>query len=397
LTKQVLQDKIDIMSENNQEIEKVLTRGVVDILPAKKELAALMAKKKITLYQGFDPSSKDLHIGNWIGIRKLAQFQRLGHQVIFLIGDFTGMIGDPTDKSAARKKMTKAQALKNAKDYTQQVEKTLKFTGPNAAKVLFNSQWLGKLSFEEVTELASNFTVQQILERDFFQNRLKKNKPIYLHEFFYPLMQGYDCVAMDVDLEIGGSDQLFNMLAGRNLMKALKKKDKFVLTMKLLTDPSGEKMGKSEGNVININCTPDDMFGQLMALPDGLLDLGIELLTDLSLNLVKELGPLESKKRIAFDVVRQLHGNTKADEAQKKFKQTFQEKKPDFKTVTVPNPILIDIVSDFSESRSEAKRKIMQGAIDVNGKAETNPLKALENGAEVKIGKKIFIKISGKK
>ena len=209
-------------------------------------------------------------------------------------------------------------------------------------------------------------------------------------------MQGYDCVATDVDLEIGGSDQLFNMLAGRNLMKTLKKKDKFVLTMKLLTDPSGEKMGKSKGNVININCAPDNMFGQLMALPDNLLDLGIELLTDIPINLVKQLGPLELKKKMAFDVVKQLHGNVKADEAQQKFEQTFQEKKPHFKTITVPSSILIDVVLDFSESRSEAKRKIMQGAIDVNGKAETNPLRTLENGAEVKIGKKTFIKVSGK-
>ena len=385
------------MSESDKEIEKVLTRGVANILPTKEKLSALMNNKKITLYQGFDPSSKNLHIGNWIGVRKLAQFQKLGHKVIFLIGDFTGMIGDPTDKSAARKKMTKKQTVENAKNYTEQVGKTLKFTGPNAAKVLFNSEWLAKLSFEEVVELASNFTVQQILERDFFQKRLKENKPIYLHEFLYPLMQGYDCVNMDVDLEIGGNDQLFNMLAGRNLMKALKNKEKFVLTMKLLTDPSGEKMGKSLGNVININSAPENMYGQLMALPDSLLELILELLTDLPLNLTKELGPLELKRKIAFDVVKQLHGDTKAEEAQKNFKTTFQEKKPVFKTVKVSNPVLVDIVSDFSESRSEAKRKIMQGAIDVNGKVETNPLRELENGAEIKIGKKTFIKISNKK
>ncbi len=303
------------------------------------------------------------------------------------------MIGDPTDKNAARKKMTKEQARKNAEDYTQQVEKTLKFTGPNAAKVMFNSEWLSKLSFEKIAELASNFTVQQLLERDFFQDRLKKNKPIHLHEFLYPLMQGYDCVAMDVDLEIGGSDQLFNMLAGRNLMKALKKKDKHVLTMKLLTDPSGEKMGKSEGNAISVNSAPGEMFGQLMALPDNMLDLAIELLTDIPMKSVKELKPLELKKKMAFDVVKQLHGDTEANEAQKKFKQTFQEKKPDFETTTVNSSILLEIVSEFLESKSEAKRKIMEGAIDVNGKAETNPLRTLENGAEVKIGKKIFIKV----
>ena len=389
MTKQVLQDKIDIMSENNQEIEKVLTRGVVNILPAKKELAALMAKKKITLYQGFDPSSKDLHIGNWIGIRKLAQFQKLGHQVIFLIGDFTGMMGDPTDKNAARKKMTKEQARKNAEDYTKQVGKTLKFTGPNAAKVLFNSEWLGKLSFEEVTELASNFTVQQILERDFFQDRLKKNKPIHLHEFLYPLMQGYDCVAMDVDLEIGGNDQLFNMLAGRNLMKALKKKNKFVLAMKLLVDPSGEKMGKSLGNVININDTPNDIFGQIMALPDSLLELGIELLTDLPLDILEEK-PLVVKKKLAYDVVRQLCGEKQANSAQEYFNTTFSKKMPEFKTAISKGMLVRSIVDASEISASEVKRRIAAGAVDIDGQTIKDPSIELKGGEKIKFGKKDF-------
>jgi tyrosyl-tRNA synthetase len=389
LTKQVLQDKIDIMSEKDQEIEKVLTRGVASILPTKNELAVLMAKKKITLYQGFDPSSKNLHLGNWIGIRKLAQFQQLGHQVTFLIGDFTGMIGDPTDKSAARKKMTKVQALKNAKDYTKQVGRTLKFTGPNAAKVLFNSEWLAKLTFEDVAELASNFTVQQILERDFFQDRLKKNKPIHLHEFMYPLMQAYDCVHMDVDLEIGGNDQLFNMLAGRSLMKALKKKDKFVLAMKLLTDPSGEKMGKSLGNVININCAPDDMFGQIMALPDSLLELGIELLTDLPLSTL-EKKPLAVKKRLAYDVVQQLHGEEQANSAQEYFDVTFSKKMPEFNTV-ISKGMLVRSIADASEiSASEVKRRILAGAVDINGQTIKDTTIELKGGEKIKFGKKDF-------
>jgi tyrosyl-tRNA synthetase len=176
-------------------------------------------------------------------------------------------------------------------------------------------------------------------------------------------------------------------------MKALKKKDKLVLTMKLLTDSTGEKMGKSEGNTININSAPNDLFGKLMTLPDDLLDLGIELLTDISLKSIKELGPLDLKKKLAFDVVEQLHDKKQAEEAQEKFKQTFQEKKPDFESTSVSSAILLDIVSDHSESKSEAKRKIMQGAVDINGKSETNPLVKLENGAEIKIGKKTFIKI----
>ena len=389
MTKQVLQDKIDIMSEKDLDIEKVLTRGVANVLPTKKELAALMAKKKLTLYQGFDPSSKNLHIGNWIGIRKLAQFQKLGHQVIFLIGDFTGMIGDPTDKSAARKKMTKEQVKKNAEDYTKQIGKTLKFAGPNAAKVLYNSEWLSKLSFEEVADLASNFTVQQILERDFFQDRLKKNKPIHLHEFLYPLMQGYDCVAMDVDLEIGGNDQLFNMLAGRNLMKALKKKDKFVLALKLLTDPSGEKMGKSLGNVININDTPNDIFGQIMALPDNLLELGIELLTDLPLEILKQK-PLAIKKSLAHDVVKQLHGDTKASEAKKYFEITFSERAPEYKTAIATGKLGQVLAQASGTSVSEVKRRIVAGAVDINGKTSKDPSIELKGGEKIKFGKKDF-------
>ncbi|RLC32589.1 tyrosine--tRNA ligase [Candidatus Woesebacteria bacterium] len=377
------------MAEKDLDIEKVLTRGVASVLSTKKELAALMAEKKLILYQGFDPSSKNLHIGNWIGIRKLAQFQKLGHQVIFLIGDFTGMIGDPTDKSAARKKMTKEQAKKNAEDYTQQIGKTLKFTGSNAAKVLFNSEWLSKLSFEEVVELASNFTVQQILERDFFQDRLKKNKPIHLHEFLYPLMQGYDCVAMDVDLEIGGSDQLFNMLAGRSLMKALKKKDKFVLTLKLLTDPSGEKMGKSEGNAININSAPNDMYGQIMALPDNLLDLGIELLTDLPLDILKEK-PLVVKKKLAYDVVEQLHDKKQANSAQEYFDVTFSKKMPEYKTIISKGMLVRSIVDASEISASEVKRRILAGAVDIDGQTIKNPSTELKGGEKIKFGKKNF-------
>lgn len=390
MTKQELQDKIDIMSENNTKIDKVLTRGVDNVLPSKKELADLMAKRKITLYQGFDPSSKNLHIGNWIGVRKLAQFQELGHQVMFLIGDFTGMIGDPTDKSAARKKMTKKHALENAKDYAEQVGKTLKFAGPNAAKVLFNSKWLAKLSFEEVVELASNFTVQQMLERDFFQDRIKKNKPIYLHEFFYPLMQGYDCVAMDVDLEIGGSDQLFNILAGRHLMKTLKNKEKYVLTMKYLADPNGKKMGKTEGNAINLSSAPEDMFGQLMSLPDSLLDLTLEQLTDLPMKLAKELGPLELKKRIATDVVRQLHGNTEANKAREHFETTFSKKKPKY-TTPISKGVLGKEISEVTGlSTSEVKRRIVAGACDIDGKTVREYSFELKGGEKIKFGKKDF-------
>ncbi|MGB6839140.1 MAG: tyrosine--tRNA ligase [Microgenomates group bacterium] len=374
--------------------DEVLTRGVEQILPSKKGLADLMRKKKITLYQGFDPSMPNLHIGNWIGIRKLAQFQKLGHKVIFLIGDFTGMIGDPTDKTTTRKKMSRKQVLKNAKDYTKQVSKTLKFSGPNAAKVLFNSEWLSKLSFEDVVELASNFTVQQILERDFFQERIKREKAIHIPELLYPLMQAYDCVQMNIDLEVGGSDQLFNMLVGRSLMKKLKNKEKYVLTIKLLEDPTGKKMGKTEGNTINLTDSAENIFGKIMALPDNLINPGIELLTDLPLDFAKNKKPLTAKRKIAFDVVKQIHGDAQAFLAQDYFDKTFHKRTPEYKTFVPNKGTLLSTAAYASRaSISQTKRLLSQGAIDVNGKAIKDPLFKLKGGERIKIGKKTFVKV----
>jgi len=372
---------------------EVLTRGVADILPSKKGLADLMAKKKITLYQGFDPSMSKLHIGNWIGIRKLAQFQQLGHKVIFLVGDFTGTIGDPTDKSAARKKLTRQQVLENAKDYKKQIAKTLKFTGPNAAEIRFNSEWLNKLNFEEVIELSSHFTVQQMLERNFFQQRLKKEKPIYLHEFLYPLMQGYDCVMMDVDLEIGGNDQLFNMMAGRMLMKALKGKEKYVLTMKILEDPTGKKMGKTEGNTINLTDSPTDIFGKIMALPDSLIEPGVELLTDLSLDFVKKEKPLTAKGKLAFEVVKQIHGDAAAIKAQEYFDKTFHKRAPEYNINISKGMLVKSLVEAAGISASEVKRRIMAGAVDIDDKTVKNPSTELKGGEKIKFGKKSFYRV----
>lgn len=374
-------------------IDDALTRGVADILPNRKGLAGLMAKKKITLYQGFDPSMPNLHLGNWIGIRKLAQFQKLDHKVIFLVGDFTGIIGDPTDKSAARKKMTRQQVLKNAKDYKKQIAKTLKFSGPNAAEIRFNSEWLSKLSFEDVVELASHFTVQQMIERDFFRERIKKQKSIYLHEFLYPLMQSYDGVAMEVDLEIGGNDQLFNMMAGRSLMRAIKKKEKYVLTMKLLTDPAGKKMGKTEKNTIDLTDSNIDMYGRLMALPDNLTALSIELLTDLPLNITDKHKPFESKKILAFDVVKQLHGEAKAKEAQKEFEKTFHKRMPEYKKEISARPTLLATIAEAVGSVSQAKRLIKQAAVDIDGATVSDPTHRIKGGEKIKIGKKIFVKV----
>jgi tyrosyl-tRNA synthetase len=334
-----------------------------------------------------------------VGIRKLAQFQELGHKVIFLIGDFTGLIGDPSGKDSSRKKLNKKEILNNLKNYKTQVEKILRFSGKNAAEVKFNSSWLSKLTPEEFLEIASFFTTSQLLERAMFQSRLKAGKSVHVHEFLYPLLQGYDSVAMNVDLEIGGNDQLFNMLAGRTLVKALNRKEKFVLTMKLLEDPTGKKMGKSEGNTINLADSPNDIYGKILALPDGLVSPGIELLTDLP---TSYKNPYDAKKLLAYEVVRQVHGLKQAKEAQEAFEQTFQKGKvpKNIKTVSANESRLplLDLVFLTKEvsSRSEAKRLIIQKGIDVDGTTisdSTFEVALPKKGVVIKIGKIKFVKV----
>ncbi|OGJ12066.1 tyrosine--tRNA ligase, partial [Candidatus Nomurabacteria bacterium RIFOXYC2_FULL_36_8] len=267
---------------DEKKIDELLTRGISFIYPTKEFLENKIKKgEKLTIYLGIDPTGPTLHLGHAIPIKKLSEFQKAGHQIILLMGDFTAMIGDPTDKGAARKQLTHKEVTSNLKNYKKQASSLISFTGKNPAKITFNSTWLGKMNFEKVISLASNMTVQQMLERDMFEKRMKEGKPIYLHEFLYPLMQGYDSVAMDVDGEIGGNDQTFNMLCGRDLMKTMKNKEKFVITMKLLEDNSGKKMGKTEGNMIALSDSPEEMYGKVMSWTDGMIIPGFELCTNI--------------------------------------------------------------------------------------------------------------------
>lgn len=387
-----------------ENIRRVLERGVSEILPSRAGLEELISKKKITLYQGFDPTSPSLHIGNLVGARKLAQFQKLGHKVIFLIGDFTGMIGDPTDKQSARKRLSKKEVLKNSQGYKEQLQNVVDFQGKNAVEVKYNSEWLSKLSMEDVIELSSNFTVQQLLERDMFRRRLTKNKPIYLHEFLYPLMQGYDSCAMDVDLELGGNDQLFNMLAGRVLSKSLNDKEKYVLTMKLLAGVNGQKMGKTEGNTVNLTDEPNDMYGKVMSLPDDFIAPGIELLTDLPMESASQ-NPLEAKKKLAFEVVKQVKGEKEAGSARSHFEKTIQKGKlpqnPDTFTLSKEKMPLFEAIVEAGlvESKSQSKRLITQSAIEINEEKVNDPtteIKPGEKGIIVKVGKARFVKLVSK-
>ena len=274
---------------NEENIKQILSRGIENIFPNKEFLESKLLKgDKITIYLGIDPTGPTLHLGHIIPLRKLAEFQRMGHQIILLIGDFTGMIGDPTDKTATRKRLSREQIMDNCKRYKKQASKFISFSGDNKALLKFNSKWLAKMSFEEVLELTSLMTVEQMLKRDMFEKRMEESKPIYIHEFLYPIMQGYDSVAMDVDAEIGGNDQTFNMLVGRDLMKKLKDKEKFVITTKLIVDSEGKKMGKTEGNMVSMDQSPDDIFGKVMSWNDNLILSGFELCTDIDIEKIKE-------------------------------------------------------------------------------------------------------------
>jgi len=378
-------------------IEEVLTRGVQQVLPDKKGLADLMAKRKIKLYQGFDPSAPSLHLGNFVGLMKLRQFQKLGHEVIFLVGDFTGMIGDPTDKLATRKKLTREQVLENAKAWYKQTGKVLDFKGPNAAKIIFNSEWSDKITFKDLIEICSNVTVQQMIERDMFQERLKTNAPIYLHEFLYPVAQGYDCVVMDVDLEIGGNDQLFNMMMGRTLMKAIKNKEKFVLTTKLLVDKDGNKVGKTTGNALFLDSTPENFYAGIMSFPDEVLPLSFELLTEIAVDGLAEKikkDPMGEKKHLAFEIVKFLWGEKAAESAQNAFEKTFQEKTPTFDIKVSAGGTLAGTIAPFTSlaSVTDAKRLIRQNAVDINGLTVTDPSYKVQGGDKIKVGSRTFLK-----
>ena len=389
------------------EIQEVLTRGVEKVYPSKEALEEILrGGKKLRLYQGFDPSMPSLHLGNFVGLMKLRQFQNLGHEVIFLAGDFTGMIGDPTDKLATRRMLTREEALKNAESWKKQAEKVLDFEGPNAVKFTFNSAWNDKITFKDLIEITAKFTVQQMIERDMFQERLRESKPIYLHEFLYPVAQAIDCVQMDVDLEIGGSDQTFNMLMGRQLMAAVKGKEKFVLTTKLLVDAKGEKVGKTTGNALFLDSTPEQFYGGIMSFPDEVIVLGFELLTEVPFvpsEIEKEVAkdPLAAKKRLAFEVVKLLWGEQSANKAQTEFENVFQKgeiPKENIVSFKVKSGAAIEVgdllvQSGTATSGTVAKSLVKQAAVDIDGVTVTDLHEQVKSGSIIKVGKKRFIKV----
>lgn len=398
---------------DSEKIEEILTRSVDKIYPTREELGKLLASgRQIKVYVGIDPTAPYVHIGHSTNYLILERLHALGHKITVLVGDFTAMIGDPTDKMAARVPLTREQVLQNLTTFKEQIGKILDFEDKeNPIEFRFNSEWLGKLSLEQFFELAANFTVQQMLERDMFEKRIEEKKPLYVHEFFYPLMQGYDSVAMEVDLEIGGTDQTFNMLAGRVLVSRYLNREKYVLTTTLLVNPAtGEKMmSKSLGTGIGLNETPENMFGKTMALPDeGIIQTFIDC-TRLSMPEIEQKkerlasgeNPKNLKIELAHEIVRMYYDAATADAAQKNWEQTFSEKKiPDVmpQVKIEAGMALVDflVAQALADSKSSARRLIEEGAVRNMERDEekiTDAQMKITESIILKVGKKMFVRI----
>ncbi len=376
------------MTPLSQQLDLIL-RGIVEVIqPAELEsklVRAIKEQRPLRIKAGFDPTAPDLHLGHTVLIHKLRHFQDLGHQVIFLIGDFTGMIGDPTGQSETRVALSKEKVLENAKTYERQIFKIL---DPQKTQVEFNSRWMSTMTADGLIELSAHYTVARMLERDDFSKRYTDEKPISIHEFMYPLIQGYDSVALKADVELGGTDQKFNLLMGRDLQRDYGQEAQVVITMPLLEGTDGvRKMSKSLGNYIALEDKPPDMFGKLMSISDTLMHRYYELLTTDDLALVKTQHPMESKLNLAYGIVARYHGSAAASEARAGFRQKFTEREfpeqpdahvvltpSDVKDAAVPSIGLVDLIAKTGlvPSKSEARRLIVQGGVEVDEQKMTD-------------------------
>jgi len=389
-----------------QDTLAIFERGADEILPLEELKKKLQKNKPLRIKVGFDPTAPDLHLGHTVVINKMRQLQDLGHEIIFLIGDFTGMIGDPSGKNVTRKPLTKDEVLENAKSYQEQVFKIL---DKDKTRIAFNSEWMGKMSSSEMVSLASKQTVARMLERDDFSKRYKSEQAISIHEFLYPLVQGYDSLALQADMELGGTDQKFNLLMGRDLQKQAGKEPQVILTMPLLEGLDGvQKMSKSLDNYIGIDETPDDMFGKLMSISDDLMWRYLELLSFESLETIeswkKEVedgeNPRNIKFRLAEEIITRFHSNELAKQAQQNFIDRFAKNQtPDkmdeftFKNGTKIANLLKD--SNLVSSTSEAFRMIKQGAAKMDGEKITNKdLEPTAGTSVYQVGKRKFARVT---
>jgi tyrosyl-tRNA synthetase len=407
------------VTELSRQLDLIL-RGAVEVIhrpELESKLArALKEQRPLRIKAGFDPTAPDLHLGHTVLIHKLKHFQDLGHHIIFLIGDFTGMIGDPTGVSETRKVLTNEQVQDNAKTYQRQIFKIL---DPEKTIVEFNSRWMGEMAAGGLIELAAHYRVARMMERDDFQKRYQEQKPISIHEFLYPLVQGYDSVALKADVELGGTDQKFNLLVGRDLQRDYGQEPQVVITMPLLEGTDGvKKMSKSVGNYIALEDKPDEMFGKIMSISDDLMVRYFELLTTEDLTQVRSAHPMEAKQRLARLLVQRYHGEEAGRQALAGFQQKFQEREfPDVPDVIVQLQAtdlirlhqheggdikLPDLVmkTNLMSSKSEARRLIIQGGVEIDGAKESDPNTLIRfrvnQPRRLKIGKKKFALVEWK-
>jgi len=381
----------------------LIARGAVEIISTKelgdKLAESLKDRRPLRVKAGFDPTAPDLHLGHTVLIHKLKHFQDLGHEVVFLIGDFTGMIGDPTGVSETRKPLTKEEVRQNAKTYERQIYKIL---DPERTIIDFNSRWMNRMTAEQLIHLSAHYSMARMLERDDFQKRYRDQKPISIHEFLYPLIQGYDSVALEADVELGGTDQKFNLLVGRELQRAYGQSPQVVLTMPLLEGTDGvRKMSKSFGNYIALEDPPEEMFGKLMSISDTLMWRYYELLTTEDVNSVKAMHPMEAKLNLASTIVARYHSPSAAADARAEFRQKFSEREFPVesaeRTVLSAEPMpLVAVITQagLAPSKTEARRLIAQGGVELDGEKVTDGDRILpaEPGREyrLKVGKKRF-------
>lgn len=392
----------------NEKIKHLLEHNIENIIDKKHLLNFLLKNKKLRVKHGIDPTGKNIHIGRAIVLWKLREFQELGHKIILIIGDFTAQIGDPSDKLSKRPFLTESEIKQNMKNYLSQIGKILDLS---KCELYYNSKWLKKLNLADISKIADIFTIQQMLERRNFAERFKKNQEISLRETLYPIMQGYDSVAVKADVEVGGADQLFNLHAGRKIQEFFGQKPQDIITIKMLLGLDGRKMSTSWGNVININDDPDNQYGKIMSMRDEMIPEYLTMITDLENKKVNELlklfnsqkiNPKEIKKIIAFNVVSRYWGDKLAKKAEDKFEKLFVKKEitedlPILKIKNKPKSVLdIVLLTKVVKSKSEAWRLILQGGFKINDKQISNPKDIIkfQNNDIIKIGKHNFFKIN---
>lgn len=377
----------------------LIKKNIVEIISEEELIEKLKENRPLIVKYGADPSRPDLHLGHTIPLYKLKTFQDLGHKVVFIIGDFTARIGDPSGASSTRPQLSYDEVKENAKTYAQQIFKIL---DRNKTEVVYNSEWFEKMTFQDVLSLCSKYTVARMLERDDFAKRYKEEKPIGIHEFLYPLMQGYDSVVIKADIEIGGTDQKFNLLVGRELQRDAGLKSQVIITLPILVGTDGkEKMSKSLNNYIGITDTPDDMFGKIMSISDETMKEYFKILTDISLESIEKMHPMDAKKMLAREIISLYHSKEDAEVAQKRFENIFQKREipQDIKEVSIEQDKIeiskLLTICELSPSRAEAKRLVMQGAVEIDNVKVVNPWEEvlIRDEIIIRVGKRRFAKV----